>query len=337
MKVNTMMPAAPGWMSRVLRLAAAYNLVWGAWVVLFPLAIFRWTGLDLPQYPQIWQCVGMIVGVFGVGYWIAASSPYQHWPIVLVGLLGKILGPLGFLSAAMRHELPWSWSIMILSNDVIWWVPFAVILYEAARTQMDSAARGSSLEWGQAVREVRSHRGATLAELSTDRPTLVVFLRHAGCTFCREALGDLSRCRRAIEAEGVRLAIVHMSEPLRATMRFEDHNLSDIHRYSDQECLLYRAFGLNRGTFAQLFGLRVLRRGFVAAVYRGCGIGLLEGDGFQLPGVVLLYRGHVLAEFRASSAADRPDYVGIAQRARAAIAGRRDPAAGLTAGLTVGA
>jgi hypothetical protein len=237
----------------------------------------------------------------------------------------------------MRHELPWSWSIMILSNDVIWWVPFAAILYEAARTQTDSGPRGSSLELGQAVREVRSHRGATLAELSTDRPTLVVFLRHAGCTFCREALGDLSRCRRAIEAEGVRLAIVHMSEPLRATMRFEDHNLADIHRYSDQECLLYRAFGLNRGNFAQLFGLRVLWRGFVAAVYRGCGIGLLEGDGFQLPGVFLLYRGHVLAEFRATTAADRPDYVGIAQRARAVIAGRRDPAAGLTAGITVGA
>ena len=105
--------------------------------------MFRWSDIDLPRYPQIWQCVGMIVGVYGVGYWIAARSPYHHWPIVLVGLLGKFLGPLGFLSAAMRHELPWSWSIMILLNDVIWWIPFGAILYEAARTQMDELAAWS--------------------------------------------------------------------------------------------------------------------------------------------------------------------------------------------------
>ena len=133
---------APRWMRHVLQLAAIYNLVWGFWVVFFPMAVFRWSGLDLPLYPQIWQCVGMIVGVYGIGYWIASRAAYRHWPIVLLGLLGKILGPLGFVVAAVQRELPWSWAIMILLNDVIWWVPFGVILYEAARTRMD-ASRGS--------------------------------------------------------------------------------------------------------------------------------------------------------------------------------------------------
>ena len=49
---------------------------------------------------------------------------------------------------------------------------------------------------------MRSHRGATLEQLSADSPTLVVFLRHAGCMFCREALSDLSRQRAAIEPTG---------------------------------------------------------------------------------------------------------------------------------------
>ena len=64
--------------------------------------------------------------------------------------------------------------------------------------------------------------------------------------FCREALADLSRCRAAIEAEGVRLAIVHMSEPLSATMRFEEHNLGDVHRY--QRSRVSTLSGLRSGT-----------------------------------------------------------------------------------------
>ena len=43
----------------------------------------------------------MIVGVYGVGYATAALDPSRHWPVVLVGLLGKIFGPIGFLSAVV--------------------------------------------------------------------------------------------------------------------------------------------------------------------------------------------------------------------------------------------
>ena len=129
----------PRWMRLTLLAAGIYNLVWGAAVVLFPAALFRWAEMELPRYPQIWQCVGMIVGVYGIGYLIAAGNPLRHWPIVLVGFLGKNLGPIGFLgkvfgpvgfvAAASRGELPWSWGITIVSNDLIWWVPFGAILF----------------------------------------------------------------------------------------------------------------------------------------------------------------------------------------------------------------
>ncbi len=84
-------------MSLCLWLAALYNLVWGTVVILFPLSLFQLLHMPLPTYPEIWQCVGMIVGVYGIGYAIAALNPDRHWPIVLVGLLGKIFGPIGFL------------------------------------------------------------------------------------------------------------------------------------------------------------------------------------------------------------------------------------------------
>ena len=92
----------PSWIQIVLRFAAVYNLAWGALVVLFPLTPFRWAGMEEPNYPQLFQCIGMIVGVYGIGYWIAADDPLRHWPIVLVGLLGKVFGPIGFLVSAIQ-------------------------------------------------------------------------------------------------------------------------------------------------------------------------------------------------------------------------------------------
>jgi len=114
-------------------LAAIYNLPWGAYIDLFPLSAFRILNMDPPNYPQIWQCVGMIVGVYGIGYGIAAMDPLRHWPIVLVGLLGKVFGPIGFAQAAASGTLPWRFGLICLSNDLIWWVPFTLILVAARR------------------------------------------------------------------------------------------------------------------------------------------------------------------------------------------------------------
>ncbi len=58
---------APGWMARVLWAAAVYNLVWGALVILLPAQTLAWAGMGSAAYPAIWQCVGMLVGVYGVG------------------------------------------------------------------------------------------------------------------------------------------------------------------------------------------------------------------------------------------------------------------------------
>ena len=40
---------APKWIGVTLVAAGTYNLLWGAAVVLFPTAIFRWTGMQLPR------------------------------------------------------------------------------------------------------------------------------------------------------------------------------------------------------------------------------------------------------------------------------------------------
>jgi small multidrug resistance pump len=123
----------PSWAAPVLVLAALYNLAFGAFAVLWPRAWFEFANMPVPSMLSLWQCIGMIVGVYGIGYWLAARAPLRHWPIVLVGLLGKILGPIGFLDAAQRGELPWRAGWLILTNDLIWWLPFGVLLLHAYR------------------------------------------------------------------------------------------------------------------------------------------------------------------------------------------------------------
>ncbi len=128
---------SPRWMSVVLGLAAAYNLAWGGWGVLAPAHSFAHSGMLDPEkplhYPQLWQCIGMIVGVYGVGYALAARDPVRHWPVVLVGFLGKLFGPIGLLFGVLTDQSPIEGLYTCVPNDLIWWVPFALILRHAYR------------------------------------------------------------------------------------------------------------------------------------------------------------------------------------------------------------
>ncbi len=117
--------------SLVLKIAAYYNLIWGALIIFFPHALFDFAGLPRMNYPGVWQCVGMIVGVYGIGYYVAASDPVRHWPIVLVGFLGKIFGPIGFLQSLYLGVFNLKFGMTIITNDLIWWIPFYLILKNA--------------------------------------------------------------------------------------------------------------------------------------------------------------------------------------------------------------
>ena len=300
-------------MRRVLLAAAVYNLAWGAWAILFPNAMFHFAGMTPPNYPQLWQCLGMIVGVYGVGYAIAAFDPARHWPIVFVGLLGKVLGPLGMLDALVRGALPWKFALTCATNDLIWWLPFALILRHAHADWREERAAAAPLSPEAVLAQTRTDAGDTIADLSRHTPVLLVFLRHAGCTFCREALADLAKQRPALDHAGTRLVLVHMSDYESFRSFAAGYDLGDVAQVSDPERTLYRALGLRRGTFAQLLGWRVLARGFQAGILAKHGLGPIVGDSTQMPGVFLIREGRILAAHRHKNSADRPDYAAVCQ------------------------
>lgn len=116
------------WMSNTMKLAAIYNILWGIWVGLFPNHFFELTGMEPLNHPMIWQGMGMVIGVYGLGYWWSAADPIRHWPIVVVGFLGKIFGPLGFVFNYFTGQAPASFGWTLITNDLVWWIPFFLIL-----------------------------------------------------------------------------------------------------------------------------------------------------------------------------------------------------------------
>lgn len=129
--MKTVVQPTPPWMKWMLIVAGIYNLVFGVFAILFPTAMFSLIAMEPPKYLELWQCIGMIVGVYGVGYIIAAFDPVRHWPIVLVGFLGKLFGPIGMAWAVFNGSLPLSFGVANVTNDLIWLVPFVLVLRQA--------------------------------------------------------------------------------------------------------------------------------------------------------------------------------------------------------------
>lgn len=148
----------------------------------------------------------------------------------------------------------------------------------------------------------------------TGRPTLVVFLRSFGCTFCREAMADVAAAKHAIHDAGANIAFVHGASSIDAAPWFAKYGLDDVMAVSDPTLAHYKAFGLGRATPAALVAPKVWMRGALCALSHG--FGMQPPDMLrQLPGVFVVQDGRVRAEYRHRTGADRPDYLALVRSA----------------------
>ena len=115
----------------VFCLAGMYNILWGLYAALDPQWLFRFAGLPDQNYPQIFACLGMVVGLYGIIYLEVARVPERGWLLAAIGLLGKILGPLGLAVLILTGQWPLATIILCLTNDLIWWVPFTRYMIDA--------------------------------------------------------------------------------------------------------------------------------------------------------------------------------------------------------------
>ncbi|MBK8506392.1 MAG: redoxin domain-containing protein [Saprospiraceae bacterium] len=153
-----------------------------------------------------------------------------------------------------------------------------------------------------------TNQGLSLYDISNDRPILLVFLRHLGCIFCREALKDISRHRQTNIDRDEEIVLVHMESLEVAERFFSKFDLQGCQHVEDMSQQLYRRFGLTRGSFSQLFGFKTMVRGFQAGISMDQFGGQPFGDAFQMPGIFVIHKGMIVSEYIHRTVSDRPDY-----------------------------
>lgn len=115
----------------VFIVAGIYNIGWGLYAAIDPQWLFRFAGMPPANHPQIFACLGMVVGLYGILYLEIARLPEGGWLLAAVGLLGKVLGPIGLFVLLWQGVWPPATIVLCLTNDLIWWIPFALYLRDA--------------------------------------------------------------------------------------------------------------------------------------------------------------------------------------------------------------
>ena len=126
----------------VFILAAIYNAAWGLLSALRPQWLFEFAGMEPMRHPQIFACLGMVVGVYAIIYAEVARRPEHGFLLAAVGLLGKVFGPLGWIHLYTTGVWPLETIVLILTNDLIWWIPFAIYLKDSWPTYRSSFGGG---------------------------------------------------------------------------------------------------------------------------------------------------------------------------------------------------
>jgi hypothetical protein len=165
-------------------------------------------------------------------------------------------------------------------------------------------------EVAAALGAVTTEAGTNLLALTESTPVLLIFLRHFGCSFCRQTISDISDLRGEMQERGVRPVFVHLGTPEIARAHFDYYGLSDVERVHDPQAKLYQhpVFGLSRtNPFAHFFKPVVVTGWLKGAIFKH-GIGTIQGDGEQMPGVFFLRGPEIVREHVHRTIADEVDY-----------------------------
>ncbi len=166
-------------------------------------------------------------------------------------------------------------------------------------------------EMAAVLETYQTESGRTLLGLVDESPVLLIFLRHFGCSFCRQTLDDVSRIREQIEGRGVRPVFVHLGTPERAKPYFDYYHLSDVERVSDPEASLYASpvFQVRRKSVFTQFLIPAVWKAWLLGAVGKHGIGMIQEDANQMPAVFYLRERGIAREYRYKTIADRPDYL----------------------------
>lgn len=115
-------------MTFVLRFAGIWNLLAGLSMMTLYHEGFKLLEVSKPELLLPVQVLGILVGLFGVGYLMVAAHPVENRNILLLGFWSKALASVLALGYVVAGPLGWGFAAVVLISDVIYLAPFWVIL-----------------------------------------------------------------------------------------------------------------------------------------------------------------------------------------------------------------
>jgi small multidrug resistance pump len=115
------------WMRGLLRFVAVYNVLAGLTMLIGYHEMYKMIDIAKPDLVLPIQLVGMLVGLFGVGYWRVATRPVENRDLLLLGLLSKGLGSILGIFHVAQGTLPPVFLVALFFADIVYLVPFWII------------------------------------------------------------------------------------------------------------------------------------------------------------------------------------------------------------------
>lgn len=163
----------------------------------------------------------------------------------------------------------------------------------------------------QMLASIRTESGASLLALTEESPVLLVFLRHFGCSFCRMTIAQIGELQAELKTRGVRPVFVHLGTSEIAQAHFDFYELNDVERINDPGATIYRSkvFGLGQqNPWWQLVNPLVWFGWLKGTIFK-YGIGKIQGDGSQMPGVFFLKGRKIVRKFIYRNISDQPKWL----------------------------
>ena len=138
--------------------------------------------------------------------------------------------------------------------------------------------------------------------------TLIVFLRHLGCSFCSEMIRDL-RAAALQRRDFPDVQFVHQGSILDGDALFA-RAWPEARAIADPRKRLYGAFRVERGSWLQLFGPAVIVRGAIALA-KGNLVKPPIGDPFTMPGMFFVRNRRIAWQRAFGHIGDHPNFLAL--------------------------
>ena len=138
-----MSPPLHPWMKALLWFVGGYNALAGFSMLAFYHEGYQLLGLDKPDLVMPLQLVGILVALFGVGYWMVARDPLLNRNVLVLGFWSKALGSVLGIVYVLRGQLPAVFLVVLFFADIVYLLPFFLINRHLRRLASTSLACNS--------------------------------------------------------------------------------------------------------------------------------------------------------------------------------------------------